>query len=241
MLYPTSVTKYYPTTAQITVWLKKAQISPTELQEGDVQMLLDMLVYSGEIEVLPRTGLRGGAVFDSDESAAEDDDHDHDESGDSDHDEKKRKRKRPASRARSSSSKVEGGDREDENEEDEIASRPVKRRRKNDQSRTRSDRGQSSDDVEFDLDFARVETFDGLGASSASGSWKGSLTGGAGVVYRALRRERMGLGWAQTPCGRCPQFDFCSDKDKGPVNPDQCKYYRDWLEAPIGEISAIDI
>lgn len=241
MLYPTSVTKYYPSASQITVWLKKAQISPTELEEADVQMLLDMLVYSGEIEALPRTGLRGGVgAFDSDESAAEDGGRDDDDSDNSDGDSKKLKRKRATSRTRSSSKKLEEDDQDDANEEDEANSRPVKRRRKSESSGARSDRGQSSDDVEFDLDFARVETGGGGSGTPGPSSWKESLTGGSGVVYRALRRERMGLGWAQTPCGRCPQFDFCSDKGKGPVNPDQCKYYRDWLEAPIGDILAID-
>ena len=46
-------------------------------------------------------------------------------------------------------------------------------------------------------------------------------------VYRAIRQERVALGWSQAPCGGCPVFDFC--KDKGPVNPRECTYYEDWL------------
>ncbi|KAI0705529.1 RNA polymerase Rpc34 subunit-domain-containing protein [Earliella scabrosa] len=51
-------------------------------------------------------------------------------------------------------------------------------------------------------------------------------------VYRAVRQERMaggGGGLAQTPCVRCPTFDFC--KDGGPVNPKECTYYTTWLAA----------
>jgi DNA-directed RNA polymerase III subunit RPC6 len=52
---------------------------------------------------------------------------------------------------------------------------------------------------------------------------------GGAYVYRAIRQERVALGWAQAPCGGCPVFDFC--KDKGPVNPSECTYYEDWLRA----------
>ncbi|KAI0767237.1 RNA polymerase Rpc34 subunit-domain-containing protein [Fomes fomentarius] len=51
-------------------------------------------------------------------------------------------------------------------------------------------------------------------------------------VYRAIRQERLaagGGGLAQTPCVRCPTFDFC--KDGGPVNPKECTYYTGWLAA----------
>ena len=50
---------------------------------------------------------------------------------------------------------------------------------------------------------------------------------GGAYVYRAIRQERVVLGWSQAPCGRCPQFDFC--KEGGPVNPQQCVYYDEWL------------
>ncbi|KAG1760298.1 RNA polymerase Rpc34 subunit-domain-containing protein [Suillus occidentalis] len=46
-------------------------------------------------------------------------------------------------------------------------------------------------------------------------------------VYRAIRQERVALGWSQAPCGRCPVFDFC--RDKGPTNPQECVYYEEWL------------
>jgi len=51
---------------------------------------------------------------------------------------------------------------------------------------------------------------------------------GSAHVYRAIRQERVALGWSQAPCGRCPVFDFC--KEKGPVNPTECTYYEGWLK-----------
>jgi len=51
-------------------------------------------------------------------------------------------------------------------------------------------------------------------------------------VYRAVRQERLSLGWSQSPCSTCPSFDFC--KDGGPVNPRECVYYGEWL---VGGIS----
>lgn len=52
-------------------------------------------------------------------------------------------------------------------------------------------------------------------------------TNGGAFVYRAIRQERVALGWSQAPCGRCPVFDFC--RDKGPTNPQECVYYEEWL------------
>jgi DNA-directed RNA polymerase III subunit RPC6 len=46
-------------------------------------------------------------------------------------------------------------------------------------------------------------------------------------VYRAIRQERISLGWSQAPCGTCPVFDFC--KQEGPVNPSECTYFEEWL------------
>ena len=47
------------------------------------------------------------------------------------------------------------------------------------------------------------------------------------VVYRAIRKVKYPLSQDQVPCGKCPQFSFC-DKG-GPVNPDNCVYYEDYL------------
>ncbi|THV03317.1 hypothetical protein K435DRAFT_293271 [Dendrothele bispora CBS 962.96] len=59
---------------------------------------------------------------------------------------------------------------------------------------------------------------------------------GGGVVYRAIRQERLSLGWSQAPCSGCPSFEFC--KEGGPVNPQECVYYGDWLLG--GTVAAIE-
>lgn len=51
---------------------------------------------------------------------------------------------------------------------------------------------------------------------------------GGAYVYRAVRQERVALGWSQAPCGSCPVFDFC--KEGGPVGPSGCDYYGEWLK-----------
>lgn len=54
-----------------------------------------------------------------------------------------------------------------------------------------------------------------------------SFAGGV-YVYRAIQPERLlNFGFSQAPCGRCPSFDFC--KGGGPVNPQECVYYGEWL------------
>ncbi|KAG2159421.1 RNA polymerase Rpc34 subunit-domain-containing protein [Suillus bovinus] len=55
---------------------------------------------------------------------------------------------------------------------------------------------------------------------------------GGAFVYRAVRQERVALGWSQAPCGRCSVFDFC--RDKGPTNPQECVYYAEWLKGLQG-------
>ncbi|KAI9068254.1 hypothetical protein FKP32DRAFT_1587841 [Trametes sanguinea] len=53
--------------------------------------------------------------------------------------------------------------------------------------------------------------------------------GGGAYVYRAVRQERAAGGLSQSPCVRCPTFDFC--KPGGPVNPQECTYYGGWFAA----------
>ncbi|CDO71516.1 hypothetical protein BN946_scf184910.g15 [Trametes cinnabarina] len=53
--------------------------------------------------------------------------------------------------------------------------------------------------------------------------------GGGAYVYRAVRQEHAAGGLSQSPCVRCPTFDFC--KPGGPVNPQECTYYGGWLVA----------
>lgn len=43
------------------------------------------------------------------------------------------------------------------------------------------------------------------------------------------RKKGVGNGVSEAPCGRCPVFDLCAPG--GPVNPEECKYFEDWLNA----------
>ncbi|WVQ93376.1 hypothetical protein IAU59_000445 [Kwoniella sp. CBS 9459] len=80
-------------------------------------------------------------------------------------------------------------------------------------------------------------------AGGAGGSFIPSLfPGGTGggltdltdtaVIYRATNRLDVSLGQTQAPCGKCPMFAFC--EEDGPVNPDGCRYYSDWLGDNVG-------
>ncbi|KAI8920789.1 hypothetical protein PhCBS80983_g00444 [Powellomyces hirtus] len=50
-------------------------------------------------------------------------------------------------------------------------------------------------------------------------------------MYKAVRGSALEErnAWTDMPCGRCPVFDFCSET--GPVNPSNCRYFKDWLSA----------
>lgn len=51
-------------------------------------------------------------------------------------------------------------------------------------------------------------------------------------VYRALAPAWLQQGFTETPCARCPVFDFC--RPGGPVNA-SCVYYEDWIEGGLAE------
>ena len=52
-------------------------------------------------------------------------------------------------------------------------------------------------------------------------------TSAGNSVYRALKESTIPFAWTESPCGVCPSFEFC--KPGGPVNPQECSYYGDWL------------
>ncbi|KAF8901710.1 RNA polymerase Rpc34 subunit-domain-containing protein [Gymnopilus junonius] len=52
-------------------------------------------------------------------------------------------------------------------------------------------------------------------------------TSSGGSVYRAIKKASTALSLTEAPCGLCPSFEFC--KEGGPVNPQHCVYYGDWL------------
>lgn len=57
-----------------------------------------------------------------------------------------------------------------------------------------------------------------------SGSKVGAEIGDVGFMAAP---RRLGKSLTETPCGKCPVFDFCSET--GPVNPRNCEYLHDWL------------
>ncbi|KAI0267270.1 RNA polymerase Rpc34 subunit-domain-containing protein [Gloeopeniophorella convolvens] len=59
---------------------------------------------------------------------------------------------------------------------------------------------------------------------------------GSAYVYKAVRQERVALGWSEAPCGRCPVFGFC--KDGGPVGPGECEYYGEWLKKEVVSVDS---
>lgn len=109
-----------------------------------------------------------------------------------------------------------------------------------------SDSDSASDDNisvdSFDIDDAEVELkpqstrADGellsLAHDSAFSSTALTNLDDEQVVYRATNRYRLQLASDQVPCGKCPRFHFC--EEDGPVNPDGCNYFEDWLGDMVG-------
>lgn len=116
----------------------------------------------------------------------------------------RKKKKRSKSRSKSKSKRRASSS---DSESDSGSESDAPKARSRSRSKSRAKREASPDDYAFDED--------GLGGAN---------------VYRAVHPERMAhFGLAQAPCGRCPVFDFC--KAGGPVNPQECVYYGDWLPA----------
>ena len=55
-----------------------------------------------------------------------------------------------------------------------------------------------------------------------------------GKAYRAIKEVdgedgvELGNGLTESPCGRCPVFEFC--EEGGPVNARSCEYFQEWLQ-----------
>ncbi|KAF8665701.1 hypothetical protein AX16_000153 [Volvariella volvacea WC 439] len=135
---------------------------------------------------------------------------------------KKRKKRR----------RIESDSESDNSDEGESSSRKKKKRSRGKQiSSSENEASESSESESFDEHRSRRR------GKSRSKSRKQSLSPSrsdlfnldiaGGHVYRAIRPERSSLGWTQAPCSICPSFEFC--KEDGPVNPQDCVYYGDWL------------
>ncbi|KAI0050339.1 hypothetical protein FA95DRAFT_1555851 [Auriscalpium vulgare] len=159
--------------------------------------------------------------------------------GGSDRETKKRKKTR----------KVDRSDEESDDEDNKKSKHKPKSKSRSKSKSSKRSRG-SSPDTQSDSDSSSSTASDSKHSSSKSRSKSKSkvrarssspapnvlddvFSGGA-YVYRAVRQERVALGWSQAPCGRCPVFDFC--KDGGPVGPRGCEYYGEWLGKAVVEL-----
>ncbi|MCO5585526.1 hypothetical protein L7F22_039459 [Adiantum nelumboides] len=237
-IYPASHINSLPTASTCLQFLKKSNITDTDLQVENVQSLLDVLVYDGKVEKIPhfrrggnddddewtskgkRDGYSDESSEGSDVGSSDDESSDEDgsssESNLSEDDRRKRKRKSSKSSRRSSSKSKSGKSSRHSSRDREDKKKKEKRKRKNDSSSKsiplRSDSEDSEEDEDDDEDVA-------MSAAPSAGSV---------FVYRAIRQIRLDTGWIEVPCAHCPVFDFCSAG--GPVNAEACLYMRDWIK-----------
>ncbi|KAH8993574.1 RNA polymerase Rpc34 [Lactarius hatsudake] len=207
-LYPVSAGVSYPGAKEVLTFLTKSKITETQFTEEHVEMLLNVLVLDGDIERLPAFGASVWA-----------DDDDGDERGgdpsDSEHEDRRSSRKKSRKKAQPSGDRRGKRKRDPDETDDSDDGSHAKRRKK----RIVDDDDNSSEDED-----RRVR------ARSASPVAFSNVLGSA-YVYRAVRQERVALGWSEAPCGRCPVFDFC--KEGGPVGPSECEYYGEWLKKTV--------
>ncbi|EIW79795.1 hypothetical protein CONPUDRAFT_144945 [Coniophora puteana RWD-64-598 SS2] len=178
---------------------------------------------------------RSNTLSGSDEDASGSGDDDDEDTG-------RRSKKRAKSKSRSKSksksrSKKRGADSDsddtgsdsDDSDDSEPRSKSKSRRSKaKSKAKSKSSKSLKSKSSKSKYKFKR-EASPPDGVASAFDD----MSGGA-FVYRAVRQERLRLGWSQAPCGACPVFDFCHEK--GPTNPVECIYYDEWFS--IGGNSA---
>ncbi|KAG8860590.1 34-kDa subunit of RNA polymerase III (C) [Tulasnella sp. 330] len=260
-LFPATTSKRYPTLQEIAQFLRETKLTDVNLLPEHIDEIMNVLVYEGVVEKLPALGSRGQkGPGGSDNEDSEDDRTTKQrkrkrqvrsseiESDVNDDQRSRRKRSRqgsdsdsddPPRRDKPTNSKRRK--REDGSESGSESDRPPSRRSKKSQGLRRD---HSEDEPMSD------SGYHGRKGGKSSGSGKRSRAVGndeeevdldlafghifhGGSVYRAVRQERIGLGWSQAPCGKCPQVDFC--EDGGPVNPTGCKYYAEWLSEAVGE------
>ncbi|KAI0371340.1 hypothetical protein BV20DRAFT_1035339 [Pilatotrama ljubarskyi] len=211
-LYPISDTPYV-TSQHVLAFLQKSRVTETMLTLDHVEMLLDVLVLDGKIEKIP--AFHAPTWPPNDDTQAEDGEGDVASAGPS------LKRKRSVE---SSDDDRELNKRKHAHGSEGADSAEMQRRRRHRDSDTdneddRRGRRRAKHHMSSDTESENQATHRPLTLQSAGG-----------VVYRAIREERIpSIGSGQTPCIRCPTFDFC--KSGGPVNPQECVYYDSWLLA----------
>ncbi|KAI6141419.1 RNA polymerase Rpc34 subunit-domain-containing protein [Pisolithus tinctorius] len=243
-LYAIGAAPSYPSAQQIQLFLSKSKITETELGVEHVEMLLRVLELDGEIEKIPAFSAGAwnppsdseGSGSGSESESSEDDRS------------RSKKRKRGSSKIKESSKRKRRRTREesesdsDSESEDRSKTKKRKKRSKRDEDsdeqssaksskkrKRKSKHSDSSSEEEEEEDRKKKhkrKSKKRRDTSSAEESESSKVSDGA-FVYRAIRQERVVLGWSQAPCGRCPVFDFC--RDKGPTNPQECVYYEEWF------------
>ncbi|KAL0580764.1 34-kDa subunit of RNA polymerase III (C) [Marasmius crinis-equi] len=143
----------------------------------------------------------------------------------------------PRSKKKTKKRRDESGS--DSESSDEEGSSRRRHKRKSRKPKDSSDEDSSSSDSENENERGRRSRSKSTKRSPSPPAFsfddydEGKASGG---VYRAIRQERLDLGWSQAPCSVCPTFEFC--KADGPVNPRDCVYYGDWLVG--GTVAAIE-
>lgn len=243
-LYAIGAAPSYPSAQQIQLFLSKSKITETELGVEHVEMLLRVLELDGEIEKIPAFSAGAwnppsdseGSGSGSESESSEDDRS------------RSKKRKRGSSKNKESNklkrrrTKEDSESDSDSESEDRSRAKKRKKRSKRDEDsdeessaksskkrKRKSKHSDSSSEEEEEEDRKKKhkrKSKKRQDTSSAEESESSEVSDGA-FVYRAIRQERVVLGWSQAPCGRCPVFDFC--RDKGPTNPQGCVYYEEWF------------
>ncbi|KAJ8482862.1 hypothetical protein ONZ51_g5092 [Trametes cubensis] len=229
-LYPLSHATYV-TSQQILAFLQKSRVTETVLTVEHVEMLLNVLVLDGKVEKIPAFHM---STWNPDDVSEDDSDE-----GLSSRQTSKRKRSQASAsddesdsdrlkRARSSKRHAQKRRRDvsDDEEGHYSASSGSKRPKLNEDSSSGSDSDEDAVGPRTPVSHRlRSDVADPQGAQSFGG-----------VVYRAIQEERiLSLGTNQSPCVRCPTFDFCASG--GPVNPQECVYHDPWLSTATVEAS----
>ncbi|KAF9242307.1 RNA polymerase Rpc34 subunit-domain-containing protein [Melanogaster broomeanus] len=225
-LYAIGAAPSHPSAQQIQHFLSKSKITETELGVDHVEMLLPPSDSDADSDprnahgVLRRVRARSLASRNDDERRTQMEDSD---SEDQRSKTKKKKRSHkdddsdegsshmPKSNKRKRKSK-KSDDSDSASEEVEVE---VKKKRKG-KSRKREDerphsKSKSKSKSRSSKKASSSKVVSVKRQKSPSPDLNDTSSGGA-FVYRAIRQERVALGWSQAPCGKCP----------GPTNPQEC-------------------
>lgn len=220
-----------PSAAKCLQWLRDKQITDVPLQVGDVQSLLNVLIYDGKIEKVPSLAL-GGATsrrrtsdeytlegkkdgYDtvSESNSSDESDADSAASDSDDADDHRRRRKRGKSSKKSEKARHRTKKRGKQSEYDEDSEKDSDARRKS--IRLGSEDTEEDEEDDTEANSQGISTLEnGLGLGS--------------FVYRAIRPLQRYTGWTEVPCAQCPVFSFC--QPGGPVNAESCIYLHDWIQ-----------